>query len=340
MRLLFSTFRLLFFLTVLTLLLSSCIVPPQDEHARVINDKEIRVISLINLAKGYTARGRMESAEDYYRDALAIRQDMPSVYNDLGYVLQVQLRAEEAAQMYRRAIELAPRNVVAYENLARLLYQQGKYRESLEQYDKIIDLLNETKYEQLTEITGVQIGPGEFSRIYREQAVVYYAMGDLNEAMCYSARTIQNSGSIVDAGQYGRLLLSLEKSGLAVDVFRSVLAVNPVVPPKILLDYGIALYAAGDKSMAKTSLMRLLTMSTVSRSDRRTAHLLRLQIAMSEQNKKEMRIMFDTLTEEDPELCEEKVVDNEDYWPFVVIDDVKNLRQRLCSNENEPFLED
>jgi hypothetical protein len=318
----------------------SCIHPPEVKHASVLPREELEVISLIDQGKNYAARGRAELAEDAFRKALAMQPTMGSLYNDLGLALQSQQRLSEAETVYRKALELLPNNVIARDNLARVLYQKGEPESALKEYDLIIDVINRVPADQVLQSSGAELGNDELIRVYRDKAIVYYDLGIYDEAVCYSWLASSLAASFVEAGQHARLLMSLDKTQQALQVLRDVVTVHQAnVPSKILLDYSIALFVTGDHNLAKAAITRMLGFAVISRADRRTAHMLKLLLAIEEKSEKEATIIKDTLLEEDSDLCELDFIDKENYWPISFIDEMKALLGRLCNDKDKPILQ-
>ena len=79
-------------------------------------------------------------SETLFRYALALRQDIPEVHNDLGFVLVNQRRTDEGMAEYRKALAIKPDFVRAMNNLGLALLGQGRYEEAIEQYRKALAL--------------------------------------------------------------------------------------------------------------------------------------------------------------------------------------------------------
>ena len=97
------------------------------EKAIATDPKHVK--SLNNMALASIDLGELELAEAHYRESLAI-EPQPSIYNDLGFVLERQGLPEEAAEFYRRSLELDPRSASANYNLAASLARRGEFGEA------------------------------------------------------------------------------------------------------------------------------------------------------------------------------------------------------------------
>ena len=79
-------------------------------------------------------------SETLFRYVLALKQDIPEVHNNLGFVLVNQRRMDEGMAEYRKALAIKPDFTKAINNLGLALLGQGRYAEAIEQYRKALDL--------------------------------------------------------------------------------------------------------------------------------------------------------------------------------------------------------
>jgi len=79
-----------------------------------------------NMALASIDIGELELAEIHYRESLAIEKQ-PSIYNDLGYVLERLGMPEEAFEAYQQVLELDPDSATAHYNLATHLARNKEY---------------------------------------------------------------------------------------------------------------------------------------------------------------------------------------------------------------------
>lgn len=80
-----------------------------------------------NMALASIDMGELELAEIHYRESLAI-EPQPSIYNDLGYVLERQGMTEDAVEAYREALKLDPESATSHYNLATHLARAKDYQ--------------------------------------------------------------------------------------------------------------------------------------------------------------------------------------------------------------------
>ena len=79
-------------------------------------------------------------SETLFRYTLALKQDIPEVHNDLGFVLVKQRRMDEGMAEYRKALAIKPDFTRAMNNLGLALLGQGRYEEAIELYRTALDL--------------------------------------------------------------------------------------------------------------------------------------------------------------------------------------------------------
>ncbi len=124
-----------------------------------------------NLALASVDLGELELAEAYYRESLAI-EPHPSIYNDLGFVLESQGLPEDAEELYRKALELDPESPSANFNLGGSLARAGEFADA-ERYLRAA-LAKQPNTETLTGL-----------------GVVVWQQGRPNEAKDFLARAIE-----------------------------------------------------------------------------------------------------------------------------------------------------
>ncbi len=79
-----------------------------------------------NFGVGFVQEGRLDLAERYYRQAIALAPGEPEFHYNLAVALASAGRTQEAASEYARVIELDPASVAARDNLGVLLAQDGQ----------------------------------------------------------------------------------------------------------------------------------------------------------------------------------------------------------------------
>ena len=89
--------------------------------------------------------GRIKEAESNYRQAIALRPDLPEAYNNLGHLLQELNRWDEAEQNIRQALALRPEYADAHFNLGKALHVKGDTDSALESLKKASEINSESR---------------------------------------------------------------------------------------------------------------------------------------------------------------------------------------------------
>ena len=92
------------------------------------------------LLMGRAARslGQLDSAEEHYRDALAVEPDEAAGLLELAGVLRAQGRQDEADALLSRARELRPNDPANLQNIAEALRREQRYEEALAAYREVL----------------------------------------------------------------------------------------------------------------------------------------------------------------------------------------------------------
>jgi tetratricopeptide (TPR) repeat protein len=94
-----------------------------------------------NLASAYDLGGRNEDAVKAYQQAIALKPDVATYYNNLGNLLARQGKTEEAGKMYAKCAELDPPNAAtAWRNFGIVLYNAQRMKEAVEPLRKSAEL--------------------------------------------------------------------------------------------------------------------------------------------------------------------------------------------------------
>jgi protein O-GlcNAc transferase len=84
--------------------------------------------------------GKHEAAVEYIGRAIAVNQNMSTFHNNLGEAFRALHRSAEAADCYRRALQLKPDFAEAHNNLGAALKEQGKLDETVACYRRALQL--------------------------------------------------------------------------------------------------------------------------------------------------------------------------------------------------------
>jgi tetratricopeptide (TPR) repeat protein len=81
----------------------------------------------------YEEAGKLDKAEDYYRNALVLEPQSPNRMNNLAYLLiEKELNVDEGMELVEKALELRQDNFYFLHTKGLGLYKQGQYQEALE----------------------------------------------------------------------------------------------------------------------------------------------------------------------------------------------------------------
>jgi tetratricopeptide (TPR) repeat protein len=94
-----------------------------------------------NLGLVLQRQGRLEEAAKIYDRALSLNPNFAEGWNNFGLVLQKLDRSDEAVSSYQRALKIDPRHLNAVNNLGKLLFELDRYEEAL----PFLELSNQIK---------------------------------------------------------------------------------------------------------------------------------------------------------------------------------------------------
>ncbi len=320
--------------TVFCLTVSACIVPPQPTSEP---SDTYKAVALVRQGQELARSGRAKRAEGYFREALLFEPNSDSILNDIGYSLLSQQRFDESSKFFLRAIKLNPDNQSARLNLARSYYLSGQLEGAAETFHQILE--QQEKSSLLVQSKSPNNKDSEVSKhkIYRNLAVVYYAMGFLDDAICYSSKAFQLSSSMEETAQHSRMLLSLDRLGSAIQLLQNTIAVHrDKVPANLMYDYGLALITVGNYGLAEEALSRALKKQGLSSEDKLNVRNLKLLI---DESRRQGVGQASQLVVEYPDpgsnsLCGTRVETETrglEYWPESFFETNKELIKNLCS---------
>ncbi|MDO8720850.1 MAG: tetratricopeptide repeat protein [Syntrophales bacterium] len=87
-----------------------------------------------NLGLVLAEQGKMQEAEEHYRQALRLMPEYYEAHSNLGFSLARQGKREEAVRHYKKALVVNPGYAAAHNNWGMLLAEQGKMPEAEEHY--------------------------------------------------------------------------------------------------------------------------------------------------------------------------------------------------------------
>ncbi len=161
-----------------------------------------------NMALASIDLGEFEMAEAHYRESLAI-EPQPSIYNDLGFVLERQGMSFEAVDMYRKSLELDPESTTAHYNLAASLARSGEFAEAEVHFRSVLE-----KEPSTQAYTGLGIA-------LQQQGKTDEAIARFNDAIT------EDSNNAAAYDQLGTILVQQGKLEEAVSIYQNLISNVP-----------------------------------------------------------------------------------------------------------------
>ncbi len=110
-----------------------------ESHRRNLGVSEASIQS--ELGYTYTEGGKLDKAEEHYRNTLVLEPQSPVRMNNLAYLLiEKELNLDEGMDLIEKALQHRPDNSYFLHTKGLGLYKQGKYQEALEILQKSWDL--------------------------------------------------------------------------------------------------------------------------------------------------------------------------------------------------------
>jgi len=122
--------------------LSNQAVAEFKEAQKTLGEKDPNAaLVFFKLGEAYDAAGRNEEAAEAYRQAIALKPEVPGYYNNLGNVLARAGKIDEAKAAYMKSAELDPANAAtAWRNFGISLYNANRLGDAVEPLQKSAEL--------------------------------------------------------------------------------------------------------------------------------------------------------------------------------------------------------
>ncbi len=122
--------------------LSNQAVTEFKEAQKTLGEKDPNApLVFFKLGEAYDAAGRNEEAAEVYKQAIAVKPEVPGYYNNLGNVLARAGKIDEAKAAYTKSAELDPANAAtAWRNFGISLYNANRLGDAVEPFQKSADL--------------------------------------------------------------------------------------------------------------------------------------------------------------------------------------------------------
>jgi tetratricopeptide (TPR) repeat protein len=154
--------------------------------------------------------GKLETAVESYKKALAIKPDYAEAYNNMGVTLKEQGKLEEAIEAFNKALTITPDYADAYNNMGVALQDQGKPEEAIEAYNKA---LNIQPY---------------FADAYVNMGNAFKYQGKLEESVKAFSKAIYLKPDLAEAhNNMGNTLQEQGKLQVAVKAYNKALSIKP-----------------------------------------------------------------------------------------------------------------
>ncbi len=318
-----------FILIFLCFLQYSCVTAPKVDSARILPNTELEIITRVKEAKQLLASGRNDLAEKELLLALETAPRQSTIYNDLGVVMLSQSRYVQAEQMFKRAIELEANNAVALENYAKTLYRKREYFFSIKEFEKLLNLLFLSSEEEIKQASGRVYKEKDLVDINRNISSAYFALGMLDEALCYSNLALVKSPDVYQVSVHSRMLMlheELEQSFSLIN--NTVVGLNYSVPAGMLLDHSVNLFLDNKLSGAEQSVGLALKKPSISYEDRILAQLSSYLFFISQRKYNKANTLQKSIEENSENVCKFEVINS--HMPVRFVKLLSAVQNKIC----------
>jgi type IV pilus assembly protein PilF len=169
----------------------------------------------------------LDEAEQYYREAIALKDNYSEAYNNLGTVFMRKQRYDEAIEMFKKAIDNLYYQTpeYAYFNMARAYEAKGQAQKAIEYYQMAIELRPQY-YEPYAWLGLLYQREGQYVKALRTFQKVEGVLEDVKPQKGKSSRQEWEAYQSTLAGVYyhqGELLIKLGRSTEARQVLQKAL---------------------------------------------------------------------------------------------------------------------
>ena len=319
--------------TILCVSISACVVPPSGSEPSVLSRSELDYLAHLMDGRQYVSKRKLDAAENEFREAILLKSDVATAYNDLGYVLQEQNRLYEARQSYIKAVELDKFGLAPRENLARIYFKAGDYERAKGMYRELLDV--NFMVASLTP-DRENLSEAGLRQVYRNISLMLYVLGEEDEAICYSALASADFGDVNQAGEHARFLMSIGRFNDAFS-FQSQMVDKfglETLQPQVIMDYAINALFLGENNLASDLSWVLIRGRSGGRSVLSVSiAIFRLAGAWQDQEHQDRLAQVGQALEEDPEICNAGIT-LADYFPFNWDNKLQNALREVCASGN------
>lgn len=315
-----SKFSVLVRLVILAVAVPSCVLPPSPDVQGVLPREELDFISQVTLGHEFARSGSLDRAELIFRKAVRQRPNVSSVHNDLGYVLLQQDRLGEAETSLKRALQLDRYNISALDSLAKVLYRQGQHRDSIAALQLELDSIYRLRESERIKRLGIDLKNRDFAIIFRNLASSHLAIGEFDEAVCYSNLAITVDEGDYQASQHARLLISLGYLSKAEELLTYyATSRGDEIVPTMLLDLAAVNFVSDKYQDSYDNSQKFINSGKAGADEQVVAQLLKLaSLAAGATSPESREEILNQIVKVDPKYCLGKQPDSIAVWPSAV----------------------
>ncbi|WP_019504759.1 tetratricopeptide repeat protein [Pleurocapsa sp. PCC 7319] len=233
-------------------------------------------IVISNLGNIFEQQGKLESAEEYYQQALKLKPDYAEAFYNLGNVLDKQGKLEAASASYQQALKLNPQLAEAHHNLGNVLKQQGKLEAAIASYQQALRLkpdyaqahhnlgnifFNQGKLEAALESyqQALRLKPN-YAQSLHQSGNIYLQRGKPDTALKFYQQVLKIKPNHAEAlHQSGNALKQLKKLEAAIKCYQQALEIEP--DPNTYFNLGNIFFNQGKLEAAIECYQQALTIN-------------------------------------------------------------------------------
>jgi tetratricopeptide (TPR) repeat protein len=203
---------------------------------------QLTIQQAFDLALQHHQAGRLQEAEQLYRQVLAQQPERADAMHNLGLIAHQVGRNDVAVELIRRAIVLNPNNAEAYNNLGNVLKNKGEFDDAIDAYRRAIAL-----------------NPN-FPEVHSNLGNALKDKGQLEEAIAAYRQAIALNPNL--PGVHNNLGNALKDKGQldeAIAAYRQAIALNPNFP-EVHSNLGNALKDKGQLEEAIAAYRRAIAL--------------------------------------------------------------------------------
>ncbi|BAZ15623.1 family 2 glycosyl transferase [Calothrix sp. NIES-4071] len=167
-----------------------------------------------NLGRISEQQGNLDTAVDFFQQALRLKPEYAKAYYNLGNVLQKQGKLDAAIESYQQALKINPDCAEAYNNLGTVFQQKGKLDAAIESYQRAL-----------------AIKP-DYAKVYNNLANTFDEQGKLDAAVESYKQAISFNPNYAEFHyNLGNTLFDHGRLEVAIESYYQALKVDPNFAP-------------------------------------------------------------------------------------------------------------